>query len=158
MIKPTLVAPATYQTLAGITLWAAVLYGTLRLGNVGGDWGHSICGPWGCGPPVQVLAACHGFWLVFLALPITWFVWHLPANALRRTGKLLAAIGLLCLIAIVCWETAVWLPQATSFQKQYAVQRYLFAVATLVDLPATEIFMFGVACWATAAVRQSRSG
>src|SRR6202034_2817596 len=30
---------------------------------------HTVCGPWGCGPPLPVLLACHTFWMVLLAPP-----------------------------------------------------------------------------------------
>ena len=58
---------ATLKFCFGMTLWSGLLFGSLSVANLPGDWGHGICGPWGCGPPMQALVACHFAWLVVLA-------------------------------------------------------------------------------------------
>ena len=51
---------------AWLTGWGLTLAGTLSIASLPGDWGNSICGAWGCGPPLQALVACHASWVVVL--------------------------------------------------------------------------------------------
>jgi hypothetical protein len=128
-----------------ILLWAAGLEGVLQLRQLPdtcfGE--HSVCGPWGCGPPLSALLACHGFWLVLMAPVAATAVLYLPVKWVWRLGIVLAGAGFLGLAAVAAWEAATWLPQASDWQRHYIGQRYLFSVATLVDVPIVQSLMLG---------------
>ena len=139
----------------GLCVWAAMLWGVLRVANLPGDWGHGICGPWGCGPPLQALVACHGFWLV-LTLPIVcMLISGLSPHWRIRLGVGLFLTGVAGLTAIVVYQAVVWLPDALPFQRAYFPQRCLFVLATLVDWPVVPLLLSGtvlclsgwLACW-----------
>jgi hypothetical protein len=128
-----------------ILLWAAGLQGALQLCRLPDRYfgEHSICGPWGCGPPLPALLAWHGFWLVLMTPVAAMAVLYLPAKWVTRLGITLASLGFLGLAAVAAWQAATWLPQASDWQRQYIGERYLFAVATLVDVPIVQSLMLG---------------
>ncbi len=64
---------------------------------------------------------------------------------LRRVGLAVTSVGLLALVAIAVWQAVTWLPQVPEGQLAYFVQRYLFKVITLVDVPVIPITLAGLA-------------
>lgn len=140
-----------------VAVWGGSLWGVLQLRHLPVDASHSICGPWGCGPPVSALAAYHGFWIVLLALPTIVACRRLDPRALSKLGATLMLAGAAGLIGVAVWECVHWLPQVTDWQRKYLVQRYLFSVATWIDVPIVPIFLAGVACAITAMRRAGRS-
>lgn len=128
--------------------WGMALWGALQLGNLSGEWGH-VCGPWGCGPPVKALVTWHAFWAVFLVLPTLLAIWHLPAKWLRRAGLAVTLVGLMGLVGIAVWEAFHWLPQVSQAEQQHLAARYLFAIATLVDIPIVQLTLVGIVWWMT---------
>jgi hypothetical protein len=94
------VSRLTIRFCLGMIAWASALLGSLSISRLPGDWGHGICGPWGCGPPLQSLVACHVSWLVVLG-PATLLLassrW-LSTLVLRRVGATLAIVGLIGLL------------------------------------------------------------
>lgn len=145
-----------WRTIMLTAAWGGALFGVLQLYRLPNDPNHSVCGPWGCGPPVQALAACHGFWLVLFSLPTLLLCRRLDSATIRWTGLLLFACGILGLAGIAVWEGTHWWPRAGELQRHYIVQRYLFAVATLVDVPVVEIVLAGLACFGAALLRDYR--
>ena len=61
-----------------LLLFASAWVGThvrgLALERIPGDYAHAYCGAWGCLPPLQALAAMHGFWLMMMIPPTAWLV------------------------------------------------------------------------------------
>ena len=125
--------------------WMAALYGTLRIADIPtAQWDHSICGPWGCGPPLSALVACHGFWIVLLAPLVLWAAWRWPLRFVRRLGAALAIGGVAGIAMIALGEAVLWLPDVTAAQQRYFLQRVLFRIATTVDFPCVEVMISGV--------------
>ena len=58
-----------WSVSALVAVWGVSLLGVLQIQHLPLDAGHSVCGPWGCGPPLPPLIAYHGFWIVLLSLP-----------------------------------------------------------------------------------------
>ena len=132
--------------MARITLlliWIATLYGVLQAGPYLGDLGHGICGPWGCGPPLEALTVYHGFWLVLIGGLTTAAIWFCSAAKLHVAGRTLIVVGLCGLLGLTAWE----LTHMTDTMRSYAVQRCLFALATQVDVPIVPATLAGIACW-----------
>jgi|GEM_PF-1155245 len=152
--------------IVALILWGAALYGVLqiyRLSGVlpAGMTGHTICGPWGCGPPIEALVSYHGFWFVLL-LPIGWLAgkaWlegetrqpseeagghgqkPFRAKWLRLGGWILTGVSLSGMAAIVVDDAARWL--STAHASTYLLQRMLFQVATYVELPLIPLACIG---------------
>lgn len=143
------------RTLLGLTIWAVCLAGALSVANLPWDLGHAICGPWGCGPPVQALVACHLAWFVALVPPAVLLVrWRRPSGTmLRRVGLLLVALAGAVLMAIVIYERLVWWPEASELQQAYFWQRYGFAIATAVDVPVVQVLVVGLGFWLGGGIR-----
>jgi hypothetical protein len=126
-------------------LWLAGLEGALQLQRLPSALfgGHDICGPWGCGPPVPVLLACHGFWLVLIGPPAVLAVQQLTNKWIWRLGIGLASAGLCGVIVVAVWEAATWLPEASAWQRQYVGQRFMFALVSFVDAPILQSLLIG---------------
>jgi hypothetical protein len=117
---------------------------------------HTVCGTWGCGPPLPVLLACHTFWMVLLAPPAVVAAMRFPNRGVRLLGTILIALGATGLISVAGWEAATWLREANEWQRPYFVQRYLFSVVTLVDLPVLEVLLVGAGLWLAESRRSPR--
>ncbi|TWU09341.1 hypothetical protein CA54_45820 [Symmachiella macrocystis] len=125
-----------------LLLWCGCLYGVLRVTEIPGDWGHWICGPWGCGPKLQALVACHGFWLVLLAPPTIIFCAALPTRQVRLIGTLLAGWGAAAVLIVTLIQGWTWLPVA--LHPIYFGQRVLFCIATTVEIPIVQFVCIGL--------------
>ena len=136
-------------TFAGATklaVWAAALWGALRVTRLPGYWGHSICGLWGCGPPLQAIVGWHLAWVVVLApLALGWGPLHsLPGYRLRRFGMALAIGGAALIVGVAIHERISWWPAVSPLQQSYYWQRVGFVIATNVDLPMLQLVVFGL--------------
>jgi hypothetical protein len=145
------------KVVMGLVAWAAGLFGVLQLGlvTVHGAHAHGICGPWGCGPPLSALIAWHSFWLLLVAAPTGLLIRFWPADRLRLLGMVLTLAAVLSLLGVGVWEAATWLPKVPDGQPTYFVQRYLFSVVTLVDLPVIPVGLAGLAAWIAAYTRKT---
>ncbi len=131
-------------TIAAIaSIWALSLYGTLQAGHWKLGQEHTLCGPWGCGPEVPALVAYHGFWTVLL-LPVAVLVAQVWRDRLRvSVGLWLAVLGILLLLGIVGSEAISWLATAPAAMRNYVIQRCLFRLVTMPDLPLLQVTAAG---------------
>jgi hypothetical protein len=141
---------SVYWRIIALALgWWAALMGVLQLTHLPGDWGHAICGPWGCGPRLQSLVACHAFWFVvvipLVAIPARFW----STRGLLRLGWALLFLGACGLVGVGIWQAA------HDRQADYLVQRYLFLLATLVEVPIVPITLAGAWC-RTVGARRAR--
>ena len=134
-----------WQTAKVAAVWGVACLAALQLQELPYDFGHGICGVWGCGPPVQALLACHGFWAVNLAT-LLWFNHRwLPPNWERGLANLALGIAVVGLIGVAAYQMAFWFPHVSADTRRYVVQRYLFSIAILVDAPLVQLAAFGIA-------------
>ena len=135
----------TLRYCVGLAVWGAVLLGSLSVSRLPGDWGHGICGPWGCGPPLQSLVACHSAWLVALSAPVILVARSrcLSVHIVRRVGVALTILGSIGLLGVVIYQVIFWLPHTTEWQRPYFWHRCGFVVATSVDLPLVQLAGLG---------------
>ena len=136
---------STAWLAAKIALWGAALAGVLRISRMSVAADNGICGPWGCGPPLNALIACHGFWIVLLLPPTVMLLRRGPARTVHAVGLVSTSIGIATLSVIAIWEWTHWYAIASDWQRGYLVQRYLFSIVTLVDVPVIEITLLGLA-------------
>jgi hypothetical protein len=147
------------RTVAIMVTWSACLYGALAISKWQGDLDHAICGPWGCGPRLPPLLACHVAWLVMLALPAGVVVASRRVSPMIRCmiGGSLMGVASIMLAGFFAWHLLVWWPQAADCQRDYFWQRYAFMVVTAIDVPAAELFLIGLAIWIAGRVTGRRS-
>lgn len=136
---------STWRWSSGLVAWAAALIATLSIANVPGHWGHGICGPWGCGPPLQALVACHSAWIVLLLPPTLWMRWRYSMGLCRQVGWLVLGIALAGIVGLGLCEALASLSHADTWRRPYLVQRIGFVLITLVDVPLTQFVAVGVA-------------
>lgn len=132
--------------VACLFAWAAAGYGALAISWAPGNWGHWICGPWGCGPPLQALLGCHLAWLVGLT-PVAWLAGASPriSEAKKRRlarGVLYVAAGLI--VATIVTQCITWRPAAADYQRRYLLARIGFVMATTVDIPMWQLLVAGL--------------
>ena len=129
----------------GLCVWALVLLGSLMIAQAPGDWGHPICGPWGCGPPLQSLVACHLAWLVAILPPAVLLVRSVSVkqHARRWLGGLLVMSAIVGLCVVVGQQHAGWWQNASERQRPYFWHRCGFVAATSVDLPMVQCLAAG---------------
>ena len=135
-------SPSIFRLLLAVP-WAAALFGTLQIHRLDLHLGHSICGPWGCGPPMEALIGYHSFWLVLIVplavvagtcLPRSWRWW---------TGAGVLAVGLIGVFGYVSWDAFKY--YANSQSTEYLLQRCFFSLVTNVDLPSIQVALAGLA-------------
>ncbi len=136
--------------------WAVGLFGVLSLQYLPDRFfgEHSVCGPWGCGAPLPALMACHGFWLVLFAPATIYAARRLKPWTVWRLGAGLVALSLFELLGVALWQAISWWPNVDKSLHRYALERYLFVLATLVDVPVLETLLAGIALWWTGIWRQ----
>jgi len=125
-------------------VWGGAVLLVLQAHRLPGNFSHSICGVWGCGPPVQALIAMHGFWLVLLSLPVGLCCRFMTANRLLAVSVLALALGLAGIAGVVVWQAEYWLPNASELQREYFLERCLFAVGTMTDIPVIQMALAGL--------------
>ena len=134
---------SSFRIIAGIVVWGLVFLATLSIGQVRADWGHGICGPWGCGPPLPALLACHLSWMVVM-LPLAALIrTRIGERATRLLGSMLMTFGLIGIVGIIAYEFFTWWPSATEFHRRYLWQRLGFSIVTQIDLPVIESIFIG---------------
>jgi len=150
---------STKRISIGLITWAAFMVGALSIAAWPSHLGHGICGPWGCGPPLQALIACHLAWFVALIPPP-----RLLTSSMRMSGRFLIASGIVLVIlassgflALLAHQYLVWWPQATEWQHPYFWQRYVFTIVTSIDVPLIQVMLIGVALTCVGFNRSRRS-
>jgi hypothetical protein len=104
-------------------------------------------------PPVQALAALHGFWIV-LAVPALVLVFRrLTPKQLRFLGVVVTTAGVVGLLAFIVQDLARWLSTAPPDFRRYSFQRILFAIGTNPDVPLVQVAAAGAVCWIVGIIR-----
>lgn len=126
-------------------VWGGLLLAALSAHEMQSLNQHSICGPWGCGPPTNALIALHTGWLVVLLPPLLYLPWRLklPRRAVTITSLALIVVGIGGLLGIVIWQWTVWLPNASEWAGPYIWQRCGFVIATASDWPLVQLIFAG---------------
>jgi hypothetical protein len=108
-------------------------------------------------PPLQALAALHGFWIVLAIAALALVLRRLSPEQLRVLGMALTATGLVGLLAFIGWDLTSWLGTVAPEFRRYSFQRILFAIGTNSDVPLVQVTAAGAVCWIAGAVRRRRN-
>jgi len=137
----------TWKLVLGLIGWGLAGYAVLSLGQLPGEFGHSLCGPWGCLPPLQALAAMHLFWLLVLVPPVGWGLARAQPARLRLAGMLLFFGSLLGIAVVVGRDLLAWLRSVPHEFRAYWARRALYTLGTLSDVPLLQGLLAGAVCW-----------
>jgi hypothetical protein len=137
----------TTRHLLGGLAWVGCLAASVGIGLIPGDYiGESLCGVWGCFPPVQALVSLHLLWLSALMPPAVALARRRPGAVARRSGAFLVVIGLLSVACVVGGGlTDWWYSPADPEYLRYAVRRAGYSLATRTEVPAIQLVVTGVA-------------
>jgi hypothetical protein len=108
-------------------------------------------------PPVQALAALHGFWIMVSIPPLVMALRRLTPQQLRLLGLALTTAGVVGLVVFVVQDLARWLSTAPPDFRRYSFQRILFAIGTNPDVPLVQLAAAGAVCWIVGRLRNKRS-
>jgi len=149
--------------VTGLTIWGLALFGVLQIGLLAGAGGHahgavSICGPWGCGPPVSALVAMHGFWTLLAMPPLGLISQTWQRRHVHQLGRILWISAAVVIAGVVLWQTFIWWPTANRLQRPYIVHRCLFSLVMLVDLPVLPALLGGITLCAMSRQPKDPSG
>lgn len=124
-------------------LWILAAWGVLKVHELQFASSCDICGPWGCGPPVQALIAIHGGWAIFL-LPAAYLAsLKCSSKQLQRIGFGLILVGVIGIIGVGIYQSMTWLQVTRPSLRQYFFQRWGFSILTLTDIPILQSVLFG---------------
>ena len=127
-------------------IWGAVPLAVLSVHDSNALNQHTVCGVWGCGPPLNALVAVHVGWIAALWPPLFYLPWRLKTT--DETNKWLAialiTAGIAGIAGIVLWQWFVWLPRASEFAAEHIWQRCAFSVATAGDWPLAQLLAGGL--------------
>ena len=124
-----------------VPVWIAAVWGTLQIHRLDLQLGHSVCGPWGCGPPTEALLGYHGFWTLMFLPPAIGLGFYLSAQTARRVGIAVLMFGALAILIHVGVDGVSHANRVGS--TEYAAQRALFKLVTSVDLPMIPTILAG---------------
>ena len=126
-------------------VWGGLLLAVLSTYEAQGFAEHSVCGPWGCGPPTNTLVAIHGAWAIVLWPPLFYLPWrlHLSRKTIKIASTVLMTVGLMGMLGIATWQWTVWLPNASAWARDYIWQRCGFVIVTASDWPLLQLFFAG---------------
>jgi hypothetical protein len=72
---------------------------------------------------------------------------RLEPRAVWRIGAALVTLASVELVGVGVWQALTWWPAVDNSLHRFAGQRYLFVLATLVDVPVLETLLAGVTLW-----------
>jgi hypothetical protein len=98
-------------------------------------------------PPLQALAALHGFWIMVVLVPTVAALRGWPAERLRTVGAGITLLGGLALALASAVDMGLWLAAAPAESYRYIPQRVLFFLATLTAFPLLQITGAGAVAW-----------
>ena len=108
-------------------------------------------------PPIQALAALHGFWIVVAVPALVMTLRRLAPRQLRLLGLTLTLAGGVGLLVFIVLDLGMWLRTVPPDFRRYSVQRILFAIGTNPDVPLVQVAAAGAFCWIVGILRHKRS-
>ena len=125
--------------------WLAAAVAALSVAAIPYDFGESLCGVWGCFPPIPALAAVHLLWVVLLAAGV-WAVLRWRRGLLRPVGWVLITASVATAATVLGGDVGAWVERVPAEYKVFWPKRVGYRLATLTDVPIVQALLAGVAC------------
>jgi hypothetical protein len=132
--------------------WLAAALVAVLIATVPYDPGESLCGSWGCFPPLPALVSMHALWFIALGAS-AWAVWRWVPALLRPLGLVLVLAAVAATAVLVSTDLTQWLSRMPDESRRFWPKRIGYRVFTLTDVPLVQALLVGAAC----AVRGGRS-
>ena len=134
---------ALRPVLIGIA-WLVAAVASLSVAAIPYDFGESLCGVWGCFPPITALAAMHLFWCVVFGA-IIWAVREWRPASLRPAGVILLLVATAATAVVVGRDLFQWLEWMPAVERHYWPRRVAYILLTLTDIPLVQSLIAGIA-------------
>ena len=141
---PTCRRHAARGPLLAAAGWLAAAVAALAVAAIPYDIGESMCGVWGCFPPVPALVAMHLFWCVVLAAGVHAVRGWRP-GLLRPLGLVLILAAVAATALVVGTDLTRWLELPDRYRHHWP-RRVGYILATKTDVPLVQSLAAGVAC------------
>jgi hypothetical protein len=139
-------------------IWGILTYAVLGLRNIPMNVGESLCGVWGCFPPLESLLAYHAFCLMLAVPPI----WLLVRSCMPRTltwiGMGLIFLAFVGIGAVTGHEAVAWLGIVPSDYRQFFLRRILYVITTNPEIPLIPALLSGAVCWIGGDLKRRKTG
>src|SRR5262249_47056408 len=121
------------------------------------DAGESLCGVWGCFPPLPALAAMHLFWCAVLGACV-WAVRGWRPGLLRPVGVVLLLAAAATTAVVVGRDLDRWFHWAPDEYHPFWPRRVAYTLTTLTDVPLVQSLVAGAVCVALGRRRPCSGG
>jgi hypothetical protein len=98
-------------------------------------------------PPLQALAALHGFWFMVGIGAAIVIANRLTPRQVRLLGMVSTLTGIAGLLIYIGWDLTTWLAVMPPDFGRYSLQRIVFVIGTQTDVPLVQFTVTGVTCW-----------
>jgi hypothetical protein len=139
-----------------LAVWLVAAFGVLQIERIPGEYGHALCGVWGCYPPLQALLAMHLFWTVLLIPLLVWILCSWSPRGRWWAAMLFLTTGLVGIGMVLFQKTVVWALSVPPEFRQYLLQRFIFSLLTLSDWPLLQLTIVGLICRLSVSRRRKR--
>ena|GEM_PF-6361764 len=136
---------ATRGPLWALAGWLAAALATVFVAVIPYDPGESMCGVWGCFPPLTALVSLHLLWCVGLSASV-WAMRRWFPMLLRPVGLFLLFAAIVATTVIIADDLSSWLSKTPDQFRQFWPKRVGYRLLTLTDVPLVQSMLVGVYC------------
>jgi len=133
------------KPLLAAASWLAAAVGSLLIATIPYNAEESVCGVWGCYPPLQALAAMHLFWCVVIGAAI-WSIREWRPGLLIPVGLALFVVSVPSTILIVGNDLHYWVKSLPDKHHPFWPRRIVYTLATLTDVPLLQSILAALVC------------
>ncbi len=133
------------RRLIGLAGWLVAAGGAVSVAFIPMNVGESLCGIWGCFPPLQALVALHLLWAVGFAAMVWTLVTEKP-SALLPVGGFLVLAAVATAAVILSRDVFYWFDHVPAEDHYHWPRRVGYTLATRIDLPILQLLAAGVVC------------
>ena len=131
--------------LWAIVGWLTAALAAVLVATIPYDPGESLCGPWGCFPPLLALVSMHLLWFVALSAGV-WAVARWLPGLLRPFGFVLLLAAVVATGVLVSNDLVQWLSRMPDDIRPFWPKRVGYRLLTLSDVPLVQSMLIGAMC------------
>ncbi len=131
------------QALIGVVGWLIAAFAAVSVSIIPYDFEESICGVWGCFPPIQALVSIHLLWFVVLAAGF-WGLRRACPRLVRPVGFIVAAFASVAISLMIADDLPHWLEYLPAGDRHVWPKRVGYLLATHTDVPMVQSWIAGI--------------
>lgn len=131
--------------LIGVIGWLVAAFVAVAVSMIPYDFEESICGVWGCFPPIQALISVHLLWCVALAGGF-WALRKSIPILVRPVGILISVLATVGIAVLLGNDVPNWIEHTSKYPGAFWPKRVGFLIATETEVPLVQALLAGI--WA----------